>query len=389
MKTYCKHVDPSDIGTIERFTWECISRKLRRKDYSLFVAQYCEISAKNIRRLARSGDNVFQTLQGALRAISLDVQARILARDLRLDPVRYEERYDGLSGKTRVIGIESIMQQIMEHIAVGCLSELWEKKYEYHQYASIKGKGQLRGAKMLQRWTKSGKTKYFVKLDVRKCFQSLTRQVCMRWLRRDIGKNELLLWFADALLQNHGVGLIIGSLLSQFLCNYLLSYAYRYAVGLSKTRRGKRIRLVSCALFYMDDILLTGIDRRNLVMAVRKLGQYMRQSFGLQIKPAWNIRRHKDCGIDMMGYVVTCSGRLKIRRRIFLRARRAFVRANRAGDPGVKICRRVSAYFGYFKHTRIRTLKTKDRRAINTHGVNKKVSEIISLHDRRIELCAA
>ncbi|MBQ9593593.1 MAG: hypothetical protein IJR36_06945, partial [Lachnospiraceae bacterium] len=340
------------------------------------------------------GDGLYPEMKAALHLICEDISLRIRARSLALEPIRYSQRTDGLSKKTRTIGIESVMQQLMEHVAVGCMKELWQAKYEFHQYASIKGKGQLRGAKAIQKWTKKGKTKHFVKLDVRQCFRSLSRETAMRWLRRDIGKNALLLWFVDALLQMHSDGLVIGSLLSQFLCNYFMSYGYRYVMSLCKERRGKRMKLVSCALFYMDDILLTGVDRRNLVMAVRKLAKYMKANFGLEIKENWNVRDHDHCGIDMMGFVITAKGKIKIRPRVFIRARRAFFRSA-AGDDRQKIQYRVSAYYGFFKAAGIRTLRKPKEKgqgksaAISIRAIQTKASILISQKARRDLLCAA
>ena len=394
MKTYCRNIDPSDVETIEPFVWECIRPKLKRKDYSNFTARYCDLTDKEIREKARQGLGLYREMEQAVRNIALDISLRIRQRELRLEPIQYSTRTDGLSKKTRVIGVESVMQQIMEHVAVGCMKELWTAKYEYHQYASIKGRGQLKGVKAIQKWTKKGKTKHFVKLDVRKCFQSLKREMAIRWLRRDIGKNALLLWFVDALLQMHGDGLVIGSLLSQFLCNYFMSYAYRYVMGLHKVRRGKAVQLCSCALFYMDDILLCSVDRRNLLMATRKLIRYLRESFGLEIKPGWNIRKHTDCGIDMMGYVITAKGKLRVRPRVFLRARRAFMRSA-AGDDRLKIQRRVSAYYGYFKAARIWTLRKAKQKnetkgaAVSVLAIQHKAAIIISLEARRDLKCAA
>lgn len=158
MKTYCKRVDPTDIETILPFVWGALDGKLRRKDYSAFVSGYCEFSPRQIRRMAREHELYDEQgkcrLDGAVLAIAKDVAARIERRKLDLPPVRYENRKDGMSEKTREIGIEAIIQQVIEHVAVGCLNELWQKKLCPHQYASIKGKGQVKGAKAIRRWTK-------------------------------------------------------------------------------------------------------------------------------------------------------------------------------------------------------------------------------------------
>ena len=391
MKTYCKRANPTDPQTIERYAYEAMSGKLKRKDYSEFVAGYCSLSAKEIRKRARAAVTWYPELEQALHWIALDIAGRIRARQLDLPPVRFSERCDGMCRKVRKICLMSVMQQLMEHVAVGCMEELWAAKYEYHQYASIRGRGQLKGARRILKWTKHGKTSYFVKLDVRKCFQSITRETAMQWLRRDIGKNVLLLWFVDELLTMHGDGLIIGSLLSQFLCNYFMSYAYRFVMGLHKERRGKSVKLCSCALFYMDDILLAGADRRNLVMAVRRLIHYMRDSFGLAIKPTWNVRRHDDAPIDMMGYVITAKGRLKIRRRVFLRARRSFRKVWR-GDRTRITLYRIGADYGYFKAARIQHLRParrKDPACIDIKGTQQFAGTILGAQLRRDLLCAA
>ena len=394
MKTYCKGVDPSDVKTIEPFVYEALTDKLKRKDYSCFAARYCDLDAREIRKQARMGNRAHPKILKAVRLICLDISARIRSRDLQLDPIRYSTRTDGLSKKTRIIGVESVMQQLMEHVAVGCMKDLWQAKYEYHQYASIKGKGQLKGAKQIQKWTKSGKTKYFVKLDVRKCFASFKREMAMRWLSRDIGKNTLMLWFVNELLLMHGDGMVIGSLLSQFLCNYFMSYGYRYVMCLFKERRGKRVNLCSCALFYMDDIMLGGKDRRNLVMAVRKLIKYLKANFGIDVKENWNVRDHEHCGIDMMGYVVTAKGRIKIRRRVFIRARRAYFRSA-AGDDRQKIQYRVSAYYGFFKAANIHQLRKQKEQGqekcavVSVRVIQKKASTLIAQEARRELSCAA
>ena len=153
MKTYCKHEDPSDLATIKKFAWEAVKSKLKRRDYSNFVSGYCSLTAKQIRERAKAQDWECPELNQAMDNIAKDISDRIKNRALNLDPIEYQTRTDGLSKKTRIIGIESVLQQVMEHVAAGCMTELWTAKYEVHQYASIKGRGQLKGVKQIQKWT--------------------------------------------------------------------------------------------------------------------------------------------------------------------------------------------------------------------------------------------
>ena len=100
------------------------------------------------------------------------------------------------------------------------------------------------------------------------------------------------------------------------------------------------------------------------------------------------------CGIDMMGYVITAKGKIRIRPRVFIRARRAYMRAA-AGDLRPKITRRVSAYYGFFKAAGIRRLR-RPRPAkgaadqfVSVHAMQFMASMLTSKEDKEVLLCAA
>lgn len=388
MKTYCKNVNILDLKLIRQYAWECMEDKLKRRDYSKFMAGYSEYSARNIRKMARTLGRGFaaEALSSALDAVALEIQSRFQQHDLQLPPVRYYERIDGISRKVRVIGIEPIMQQLMEHVAVGCLSELWQKKIVSHQFASLAGRGQLKGAKLIKKWTIQGKARYFVKGDVHHCFPSIKHEVAMKFLKRDIGKNKELLWLVEELLKNHGEGLVIGSLLSQFLCNYLLSYGYRHVMSLVNTRRGKRIRFVYHALFWMDDILLVGNNLKNLGLAMKSLSKYLKAALDLELKTSWRVLDHRISRIDMMGFTISGNGRMKIRSKIFIRARRSMNLIDK-GKRSVHKSRRACSHYAYFKHTGVRILKLADGRTVDVSKVIEIVKRVISEDDKRRQKC--
>ena len=126
-------------------------------------------------------------------------------------------------------------------------------------------------------------------------------------------------------------------------------------------------------------------------MAVRKLIRFVSENFGLSVKPGWNVRRHEDAGIDMMGYVVTVKGRLKIRRRVFIRARRSFRRAW-SGDRRLITQYRVGAYYGYFKAAKIHRLRPARRTdpvCIGIESTQRQAGILIGAAMRRDLSCAA
>ena len=290
------------------------------------------------------------------------------------------------------------MQQCMDYVAVWALMPLFRAKIGRYQCASIPGRGQVDGKRAIERFIRrkdphGTKSKYFVKMDVRHCYQNLTRRAVMRRLRRDVHKNPVLLWFVDALLSTFQHGFSIGSFLSQFLCNYMLSYAYHFAteqlykIRKRRTGRAARVRLVSFVLFYMDDILFIGAAFKDVKKAARLFCTYLRDELGLEIKPIWHVKALAKEPIDIMGFVIR-RDRTTVRARIFVRARRQFLRAwaylETGGYITIKAARRIISYRGYFSHTDSVGISAK----LHIVEVSRAASNVISAA-ARAELAAA
>lgn len=328
MKTYCKTVDiTSDEHLHFAYGEFCRGRQGKRKFEDFF------------------GRPVGDTVEEA--------RAMIEGRDLSgLRPIAYFDRHEPISGKDRVIGSECAMHQYLDYIAVTALKDLFDAKIGYHQCASIKGKGQRHAVKYLKRWVRSGRSKVYAKLDIRKYYNSIDRTVVMDMLRRDV-KNANLLWLVEELVSMHDVGLNIGSYLSQYLANYYLSGAYRLLCDAKKERKSKRtgevadIKLIDHAITYMDDWVIIGHDKRDLKMAVRRLERYLREVLHVEIKP-WKVCHIDVEPIDMVGYVFRRTW-TAVRSGIFLRARRAFRAAKHALILMPHIAARCIAYWGYLK----------------------------------------
>ena len=221
------------------------------------------------------------------------------------------------------------------------------------------------------RFTRS--TEYYIQGDVRHCYPSMKREMAMGLLRHDISKNDTLLWLVDDLLKMHKHGFIIGSLLSQFLCNYIMSFAIREAFGMAKERRDKRIRLVLHQIWYMDDFILTGNDARNLKMAYTRLSKYMLNRFGLELKPTY-VYRWNEKPPDIMGYVIHSDGTITIRPRNFLKARRVFTRA--AGEKNLSLAQAhlIVSYKGFFVNSDCKVIAEK----LHVAEISQKAQKLIS-----------
>lgn len=365
MKRDCKKIDLIDAQTIAPWVYQCIDRHKRRHDFRDMLCMIGGLSRKEYYE-ALETHNCGPFLR-ASEKISQEAAHRIAERKLNLRPVSMEERKDRSSGKIRLIGRESAMQQIFDSIADGAAQDIWKRRLVPQQASSIPGRGQIYGKQMIRKWVQkdnqaarwakkhrrkySRKCKYFVKLDIRKCYQSMRLEIFLEKFRRDCA-NETLIWLWTELLRSHRAGgyegFMIGALPSQSACQYLISFLYRFAMNLHGERRGKKTKLVSHCLMYMDDILLIGASRKDLKKAVQKLIVYAK-TFGLTIKPNWHIRALQKTPIDMMGYVIHSSGKVTIRPRIFLRIRRLSLRCKESMSR--KQAQRAMSFKGYLKNS--------------------------------------
>lgn len=189
---------------------------------------------------------------------------------------------------------------------------------------------------------------------------------------------KTLIWFVLALIGTYEEGLSIGSFLSQWLCNYVISYAYHFATErLYKTRRGKRQNLVTHILVFMDDIIIFAASKHNAKAAGKALEEFMLVRLGLCIKPNRCIKQTAKEPPDMMGYVVS-KEHTTIRARTFVRARRALLRAWWRMCAGLPIylqnARRIVSYRGYFKHTNSNRIA----KALHLKAVHRAARKVIS-----------
>ena len=302
-------------------------------------------------------------------------------RDTR---ITYFNRIEPISGKHRVIGRESIRHQIYDYVCGTALMPLFRAKVGSWQTASIPGRGIADARRAIKRWTRERSSKWFVKLDVRKCYPSISREVLKRLLSRDVGDRRLLDLTFHLIDQYAGDdGLNIGSYLSQWLANYYLSYAYHFCERhLSKERVNRRTgetttrRLVTHMLFYMDDILLVGRSKRDLTIAVKRIRAYLHDTLRLEIHPTWNIKHVGVEPIDMVGFTFY-PDHTGVRAGIFLRARRSFRRYAR-NPTSLRLAYRCASYYGWLKNSdsiQYRRRNNVDqivRRARNTVAASRK-----------------
>ena len=295
------------------------AKKWKRRDVEEYFAEMLHASRKEIRQKIQNGNKPELAHAAALR-----MQRELKAKKLRLAPIWYKDKVDSSNNKTRRIGIQHISQQLYDYVAVYAMSDLMRRIGE-HQYASIPGRGPQKGMLKVRKWLKEKDVKYIAQLDVKKCFPSIPIPRVLAMVDKYVANADAR-WLVHELLSTFDGGLSIGSYLSQYLCNLYMSQLYHeIKERMYYERRGKRIPLSKHALFYMDDILLLGTSSKGLHKAVKLICKYAEDKMGLAIKASWTVRRVDDGQfVDTMGFRVY-GDHTTIRRRVFLRGRRAYL----------------------------------------------------------------
>ncbi len=321
LKTYCKNLR--------------IDATLIARAYESWLA--APAGKKNAWRVAAE--------HGSAEALLDEIEREVEGRCLALRPIKRYRRREPTNGKLRVIGVESVKQQVCDYVALEALRPLLAAKVGFWQVSSVKGKGQLMAARAARRWSRAGG--YHVHLDIRKCYPSIKCEVVMRVLRRHVRSPDVL-YLCSALLATYDGGLEIGSYFSLRMAQLVLSFGYHEVEGMRKVRRGRAVPLVSHQLWYADDVYLFGRDKRDLRMAARRLQGFLLEEFGLQVKP-WKIRRVGDQEpVDAVGFTVR-PDRTTLRASLYLRAARSFRGYGRS--PTLRRARRVASYWGWLKHS--------------------------------------
>ncbi|MBR5966258.1 MAG: group II intron reverse transcriptase domain-containing protein [Treponema sp.] len=203
--------------------------------------------------------------------------------------------------KERLITAAPFEDRIVHHALINVLEPLFERQFVFHTYACRKGKGTHAAIRQAQKFCKNGM--FFLKLDVRKYFDSIDHDILKKRLRRltnegranDLFQKIIGSYTSElAQKQNLQKGIPIGNLTSQFFANLYLSDADHYVLEVLKADGYIR---------YMDDILIFSKSLRHLKIVHKKLAEYCKENLALELKPP--VFGRCDLGIPFLGKLVT------------------------------------------------------------------------------------
>lgn len=272
------------------------------------------------------------------------LQLSTILKNKEYKPSPYIEKkiYDGANKKERIIYKPKFYPDQCVHWALMLQIKpiLTKGMYDW-SCAAIEGRGVHYGArhirKILVRDRKN--TKYCLKLDIKKYYPSINKELLKKKFRRLI-KDYDVLNLIDSIIDSSADGLPIGNFTSQWFANFNLQDLDHYI---------KEQLQVKYYIRYMDDMVLFHRNKKELHKIRIAVDEFLHKE-GLQIKENWTLFKVDSRPIDFMGFRFY-RGYTTLRRGIFLRMKRRIKKIYKKGKITQNDAGAVMSYHGWIKHS--------------------------------------
>jgi hypothetical protein len=214
--------------------------------------------------------------------------------------------------KERLITAPCFRERVLHHAVTNVCEPVFERWLIADSFACRRGKGRL--AALSRARSFAARFPFFLKLDIRKYFASISHQILSEKLVR-LFKDRCLLDLLSRIItgfeSSPGRGLPIGSLTSQHLANFYLGWFDRFV---------KEPLRVKGYVRYMNDCALWGESAAELRGCLDASRVFLSAQLGLDLKADPYINRSEH-GLDFLGCRVFPS-RILLNRRSRIRFRR-------------------------------------------------------------------
>jgi RNA-directed DNA polymerase len=194
--------------------------------------------------------------------------------------------------KERVITAPCFAERVLHHAVIHVCEPAFERWLIADTFACRAAKGRLTALERARQFAR--RFPFFLKLDVRKYFDSVPHDRLLELLARRFKDRRLLELFGRIVYSfrgGMGRGLPIGSLTSQHFANFYLGWFDRFVKERLRVRGYVR---------YMDDMALWADGKAELAEALRASQAYLRDELRLALKPTPYVNRVEH-GMDFLG----------------------------------------------------------------------------------------
>lgn len=260
-----------------------------------------------------------------------NLENEILKMQRRLDDESYYPSpykvFKIFEPKERRICCAEFYDRVVHHAIMNVLEPIFEKRLINETYACRVGKGTHVALKKSQYLVR--KYNYYLKCDIRKCFESIDHQALKSLLRR-IFKDKKLINLLDKIISHQppyteaGKGLPIGNLTSQHLANIYLGEMDLFIKHKLKCKGYIR---------YMDDFILFSNNKKELGVFLTEIRKFLNGMLKLELKEKVVRVSPVSEGLPFLGYRVF-RGLIRLQRTNLVRFRRKIVKLEKSYRKG-------------------------------------------------------
>ena len=254
--------------------------------------------------------------------------------------------------KARMVHAPHLRDKIVQFSTHLILQELYRSVFIKDSYACLKGKGTHQAVRQIQHYMRLAKWKcedpYIVKIDVRKYFYSINRDILKKLYRKKVPPGETdFLWLLDMIVDGSPEGekgLPLGNVTSQDFANIYLNEVDQYC---------KRYLGLKWYVRYMDDISIIVATKEEAQETLRKIRDFIIRHLDLELNEKTQIYPLAQ-GLNTLGFKIHAtylevrkSSKEAMKRRI-----KAMGRKHQEGKMTEKeVQQSVSAWLGHARHS--------------------------------------
>ncbi len=226
----------------------------------------------------------------------LKIGAEINALHHELESGSYQPRplkkFEVFEPKKRTIHAPHFRDLVVQHAIYAVIYPIFDKSFIDQSFACRKGMGTHKASIFTQNAMRqcSGEL-YYAKLDVRKFFYSIDRDILRKQLERKIKDSRLIELMIKFAITEDDKGIPIGNLLSQIYSLIVLNDLDHFAKRTLKIKRYVR---------YVDDFIAIGLTLEQAKEFKEKCEGFLAENLGLELSH-WTIAKIKN-GINFVGY---------------------------------------------------------------------------------------
>lgn len=236
--------------------------------------------------------------------------------------------------KKRIITVMPFKNRVVNCAAYNVLFPIYRRSFYEHSYGSIPGRGPIKAADKLQQWLRIVKNKpekwYICKMDIAKFFFRIPLEVQLRELGKPLDDPEMMWFLEQAIICDGrpfglpvdadnvtdcqrilGVGMQVGSLISQMTANVVMTSADNYI---------KRVLRAPYYIRYMDDMVFLAPSKAQAQDILGKFSEFLKENLGLELNSKTAIMP-EDIPVEFVGKMIS-SEKIRLRKSTTLRMKR-------------------------------------------------------------------